>query len=460
MKDTRFIEVAVNQLVEMVGTIPEKLNFIHPAMLAESGTVAEECESRSAPDETTLRSARDGNELRFDDLASIEDMTSNITANMSRFSAEAQLSADELTSNITANVSRFSVKAQLSADELAIALMLAVDGCKSHFSPEQKKPISPEEMAEIEEEARDQTDLLDEVFEDMQSTLFLVKHPVLEEALKSKNDLLDRLFANLEANVCEGDTGITDEESTELRLHGKVAYEESANLRLHGKTNVIYENSLFEAEGDETALQSDEEREANQQVTIRIGNTAVTVVDLTSKDSGERSCTDEENASANFSTRSTRGMDKYHARGMDKYHARGMDKYHARGMDHYRDDEKASKANTKLESLNESFAFRREISYLSLSSISNCASTKASSSVAPSMKVVGPTKMSVERESDHESASNDERRITGDSSTGGIDGTWDDERSQLSSQVITPKKRRNVISRGFKFILKRKNKIS
>ena len=497
--DASSIEVAMNQLVEIAGTIPEKLNCtgsFHPAVevnvnvkegqLGKSETVVEECEIRSTPDQTTSRGAIDANESRFDEFVSIEEVASNITANLSSFSTEAQISADELTKT----------------------LMVAVDKCKSHFSPEQTKAISPEEKAEIQEIARAQNDLLDEVFEDVQSAVCSVKHPVLEEALESKNDLLDRIFEKLEVNICKGDTVIADEDGTNLRLHEKIqgiieklevnickgdiviADEDGTNLRLHEKIQVIHENSLLEAEGDEMASQSDEERlhekiqvihenslleadgdetasrcdeesQVKQQVTVPIGNSRDAVIDRSPKVSDKRICADMDNASTTSSMTASQGMDKYTVEEEEPISADADDEYTDVYTDVYTEAAKGDPDN----SMKKSFAFRRAISITSsVSSISTRASTKPSTYFTPSMKAVRPTRMIVKRESDDDSASNDERRITGESSRGGMQGALkssqqlDDEWSRSSSQNIDLKKRRNVISKGLRFIFGRKDK--
>jgi hypothetical protein len=256
------IKVAMNQLVEMVGTIPEKLSCscTHPdvgvngnlkeGQVGKSETVAEECESRSAPDETTSRGATNENELRFDDLVS---------------------SIDEVASSITTNMFKFSADAQLSADELAKALMLAVDGCKSDFFPEEKPLISPEQMPEIQEKARAQTDHLLQVFEDVHSNVCTGTTPRLEDVLKSKDDLLDHVFEELESYICEGETVPT---CTERPI-------------LHGKTNLTQDISLREAK-DETPSQSVEECQVDQ-ITLLIGNSAGAVVAHSLKHSDDSS---------------------------------------------------------------------------------------------------------------------------------------------------------------------------
>jgi hypothetical protein len=520
-----YIEVAMNQLVEMVRTIPEKLNGIHPEVgvdgnlkegqVGNSETVAEECESRSAPDETTSRGATDENESRFDDLASI----------------------DEVASSITANMSRFSVEAQLSADEFAKALIMAVDGYKSHFSPEQQMEISPEQKAEIQEEARAQTDLLDEVFEDVQSIVCTSKHPVLDDALASKDDFLDHVFEKVESNVCKDHTTIADEDDT--NLHWKInlardsslleaidetpsqsdeecqveqitilignstvaVVEHSDERSCEEKVNAKDETPPFQSDEecqvdqitvltgnnstvamdehgpkhsdekscedkvnakDETSFQSDEEYQVEQITVLTGNNSTVAAVEHGPKHSDEKSCEDKVNASGTSSRATSRGTDKYHVEEEEEPINADTDNVSTYAEDVKAGPEEASKASDHLVWMEECFAFRRDRSIISLSSVSS----RASTAVAPSTKALRPAKTIVERrERDHESTSKDEKLLTGASSTGGTRGStpenaqlWDDGWLLQHGKVITPKRRRNLISKAYRGIFGRKDK--
>jgi hypothetical protein len=428
---------------------PEKLNCIYPA----SDIVAEECESRSAPVKANSRDATDENESRFDGFSAIEEVASNISTNMSRFSVEAQ---------------------SFTADEFAKAMIITagIDGCISHISLEETTAISTEPMAEIQEEARTQTDLLDQVCGGMEAYMCSVRHPVLEEALQSKDDLLDHIVEKVATNVCQGDIVIAAEDE----------HKDSTNLQ-HWKTNDLTRGNSSREAAYVMPSQSDEDWQFDQ-ITGPIGNNAAAVVgDHGPKHSDERSCVDKENAST--STEAAEG---------DPEDGEGDPK----GGEGDLDSEEATKASVQsdLDSMDKYYEFRRQPSVLSLSSISTSNSSQALTQVARSTKagrpakttaeqeshhdsasndekrITGessqaltavalstkagrPTKTTAERESHHESASNDEKRINGESSTDGIHGTsessqlWEDD---WSVSVSLPKKRRNFVSKGFRYI--------